>query len=227
MGKFGLAFVLIIGLAAHALAQGGDIPADATIRLQRTSCFGPCPIYAVTIDARGNVTFDGERFVRVIGRQTAQIAPSVVATLLESAERIRFFDLRDAYRGIENSDGTIFVVSDLPSTIVTITVNGRTKRVEDYVGAPDVLVQFERDIDEAARTVRWAFLDEESLAALRREGWSASTEEGAELLQKAIQRDDIAIARTLIEMGGDLNGPAKSRLPPLLSARSGSMVTCS
>jgi ankyrin repeat protein len=161
------------------------------------------------------VTYDGERFVRVIGRQTARIAPSLVARLLASAERIHFFDLLDAYRAN---------VTDLPTTIVTVTVNGRTKRVEDYFGAPDILAPFEREIDEAARTKRWIFLDEETLEALIRSGWSAAGEEGAALLQQAIRRDDIAIARRLIEIGADLNGPRESRLPPLLSARSGSMV---
>ena len=218
------ALVIVAGIATSAAAQGDEVPADTLIHLQRTSCYGPCPIYTVTIDARGTVTYDGERFVRAVGRQTAQIAPSIVATLLTSAERIHFFDLRAAYRGIENPDGSVTSVTDLPTTIVTITVDGRTKRVEDYVGAPQVLAQFEREIDEAARTRRWIFLDEDTLAALIQSGWSASSEEGATLLQEAIGRDDIAIARTLIEIGGDLDGPPKNRLPPLLLAHSGSMV---
>jgi hypothetical protein len=146
------------------------------------------------------------------------------ATLLASAERIHFFDLRDAYLVISNPDGSETSVSDLPTTIVTITVKGRTKRVEDYVGAPDTLALFEREIDEVAGTIRWIFLDEEALVALRRSGWSATGEEGATLLREAIGRDAVAIARTLIEMGGDLNGPSENRLPPLLFARSGSMV---
>ena len=217
-------FALVIGLAENAAAQGADVPADAMIRLQRTHCLGACPIYTVTIDAHGVVTYDGERFVRVIGHQTAQIAPSVVATLLASADRIRFFDMRDAYRDIENADGSRTSVTDLPTQIVTITVSGRTKRVEDYVGGPEVLTQLEREIDEAARTTRWIFLDAEGLEALRRAGWSASSEEGAKLLQQAIRRDDVAIARRLIELGGDPYGPPKERLPPLLSAGSGAMV---
>src|SRR6185503_3615555 len=219
----GVVFALAVGFAGSAAAQGGDVPADTVIRLQRTSCFGPCPIYAVTIDARGTVTYDGEMFVRVVGRQTARISPALVATLLASAERIHFFDLRDAYREIENPDGSVTSVSDLPATIVTITVKGRTKRVEDYVGAPDALTPFEREIDEVAGTIRWIFLDEEALGALRRSGWSATGQEGATLLREAIGRDAIAIARVLIEMGGDLNGPSENRLPPLLFARSGSM----
>jgi uncharacterized protein DUF6438/ankyrin repeat protein len=219
-----VAFAFVIGLAGSAAAQVVDVPADTLIHMQRTSCFGPCPIYAVTIDARGTVTYEGEKFVRVVGRHTARIAPSLVARLLASAERIRFFELRDVYRVIENPDGSVTSVTDLPTTVVTVTVNGRTKRVEDYVGAPDILAAFEREIDEAARTRRWIFLDEETLETLIGSGWSAASEEGATLLQQAIGRDDVAIARRLIEMGADLDGPSENRLPPLLSARSGSMV---
>ena len=81
-----LVFALVIGLTGSVAAQAVDVPADTLIHMQRTSCFGPCPIYTVTIDARGMVTYEGERFVRVAGRQTARIAPSLVASLLANAE---------------------------------------------------------------------------------------------------------------------------------------------
>jgi hypothetical protein len=206
------------------VAQQPNVPPDASISLQRTSCYGPCPIYTVTIDARGTVTYDGKRFVRVIGRRTAQIDTSIVAGLLATADRIRFFEMRDAYRVIENPDGTVGLVTDLPTKFVTVTVNGRTKKVEDYVAAPDSLSEFEREIDAAAGTQRWVFLDEDALEELTRSGWLASSEEGAALLKQAIERDDVAIARRLIELGSDLDGPANNQLLPLLSARSSSMV---
>ena len=80
--------------------------ADAMIRLERTSCYGPCPVYTVTVDAQGVVTYDGEKFVRVIGRRTARISRSAMARLLASAERIRFFELQDSYTAL---------VTDLPT----------------------------------------------------------------------------------------------------------------
>ena len=219
-----LVFALAIAFAGAAAAQEPDVPPDTVITLQRTSCLGPCPIYTVSIDASGTVTYEGEQSVRVVGRRTAHIDPSAVATLLARATQIRFFGLRDAYRSIENPDGTTTMVTDLPTTFVTITVKGRTKRVEDYVGAPDSLMEFEREIDNAAGTKRWVFLDEDELQELIRSGWSGSGEQGATLLQQAIERDDLPIARRLIELGSDLDGPSSNRLPPLLSARSGAMV---
>jgi hypothetical protein len=215
---------LVAGLAATACAQSMDVPRDTLVQLQRTSCLGTCPVYTVTIDARGGITYEGERSVRVFGRRTAQIAPSVVATLLARAEGIRFFDMRDDYRVIQYPNGSFGSPSDMPTQIVTVTANGRTKRVEDYVAAPDALREFEREIDEAAGTKRWIFLDENELEELVRSGWSASSEEGATFLEQAIQRDDITIARRLIELGSRLGGPRKNPLPSLISARSGAMV---
>jgi hypothetical protein len=55
------------------------------------------------------------------------------------------------------------MVTDLPTKIVTITTNRRTKRVEDYVGAPEALEEFEKAIDEAAGSNRWVFTEEKLL----------------------------------------------------------------
>jgi len=154
-----LPIILALTLEAAVPLQDTKAPADAQIQLRRTSCFGACPVYTVTIDARGEVTYVGEKFVRVVGRQTAHIDPSVVAKLLARAESIRFFELLDAYREIHNPDGSVTTVTDLPTTIITIRANGRTKSVEDYLAAPDALKGFEREIDEAAGTKRWTLGD--------------------------------------------------------------------
>src|SRR5829696_7527 len=84
--------------------------------------------FGLVLDSAGSAA--RERFVRVVGRRTAQIDPAAVAALLRRAEQIRFFDLRDAYHVIQNPDGTTTIVTDQPTKLVTITVNGRTKRVE-------------------------------------------------------------------------------------------------
>jgi hypothetical protein len=33
------------------------------IKLQRTMCYGTCPVYSVTVDKEGNVNYYGEMFV--------------------------------------------------------------------------------------------------------------------------------------------------------------------
>ncbi len=149
------AFV-VLTMPLHA-TQGAQpaVPDDFVIKLERTSCFGPCPVYSVTIDATGSVTYEGKKFVRVGGRQSDQIPVSQVAELVATVDRVRLFELNDEYRVIRNPDGTTTMVTDLPTTFVTVTMGGRSKRVEDYFGAPELLHQLEKAIDEAARTARW------------------------------------------------------------------------
>jgi hypothetical protein len=129
---------------SDAAAQA--IPEDFVIKLERTACFGFCPVYRVSIDARGNVTYDGVSFVRVAGRQTDRIPISSVAALLATVDRIRFFELDDKYRQL---------ITDLPTTFVTVTRDGHSKRIEDYFGAPKSLHDLEQQIDDLAGTARW------------------------------------------------------------------------
>jgi len=134
--------------------------------------------------------------------------------------------MRDAYRVIENPTATATSVTDLPTKFVSVTVNGRTKKVEDYVAAPDSLADFEtRDRHRRRQRNDGVFLDEHALEELARSGWLASGEEGATRLQQGDRRDDVLIAQRLIEPGCRyLDGPPNNRLPPLISARSRSMV---
>ena len=214
----------LLPIAASIQASGAQtvaVPDDVVIKLERTACFGECPVYTVTIDARGNVTYDGGRFVRVEGRQTDRIPVSGVAAILATAERIGFFGLRDQYRFIQNPDGTSTSVTDQPTTFVTITRNGRSKRVEDYIGAPGGLKQLERQIDEAARTRRWIFLDGQTLEQLVRDGWRPTPEERAELLRKALAEDEVAVLKGLLELGADPNRLYfAANTPPLMMVRS-------
>jgi hypothetical protein len=213
------------GPAAAARAQATAVQDDVVIKLERTACFGECPVYTVTIDARGNVEYNGTRFVRVEGRQTDRIPLSRVVAILETADRIGFFGLRDQYRFIQNPNGTSTVVTDLPSAFVTITRGGRSKRVEDYFGAPEGLTQLEREIDEAARTKRWILLDAPTLEQLVRDGWSPAPEERAELFRRAIEDDESAVVKGLIDLGADPNGGYfGTNTPPLMLVRSAAVT---
>jgi hypothetical protein len=188
------------------------VPDDFLVKLERTACLGECPVYTVSIDAIGEVTYNGTKFVRVEGRQTDRISGARVQALLETAERIGFFDLNDQYR---------MNVTDLPTTFVTITRGGRSKRIEDYVGAPPGLKELERQIDETARTKRWTRMDVPTLQESIRDGWSPSTKERAEMLRKALEYDDVDVVKALLEIGADPNtGCYGTNTPPLMMVRS-------
>jgi len=195
-----------------SVAMAQTVPKDFVIKLERTACFGECPVYSVSIDAKGSVTYEGTRFVRVEGRQTDRISISRVAALVEAVDRARFFELDDKYRAD---------VTDNPTTFVTVTRDGRLKRVEDYVIGPKSLRQLEEQIDETARTKRWIRLDEAMLRQMVRDGWSPSAEERAQLFAKALQYDDVDVVKGLIEIGADPNAVYYgTNTTPLMMVRS-------
>lgn len=127
----------------------GDL-SSARIELVRTGCYGTCPAYRVSISGSGEVLWDGVGNVAKVGEARGQVDPEVVAALLERARAIGFFDLRDVYRAN---------ITDGPTYEVSVTIGGKTKRVEDYMGAhagmPYAVTSFEQAVDRAARTAVW------------------------------------------------------------------------
>jgi hypothetical protein len=153
------AFIAIA--AAFALASCAPVatppPANdgpVRITLQRGVCFGFCPDYTVSIAGDGQVTYEGRRFVNVVGTQTATIPAADVQALLARFDAIGFERLNNEYRAH---------VTDLPTFIVTLERNGRTKRVLDYggtgAGMPASVRQLQDEIDRVANTGRWVLRD--------------------------------------------------------------------
>ncbi|MFT3729566.1 MAG: DUF6438 domain-containing protein [Terricaulis sp.] len=149
------AFVLAAaGALALAACETTSAPAQesgpVSISLERTVCFGRCPSYSVTIDGAGYVTYNGARFVGTSGERHGKASREDVQALLHAFDAVRFESLRDEYRAH---------VTDLPSTIVTLTRNGHTKRVVDYagvsVGMPEAVRDIEEQIDRVANTQQW------------------------------------------------------------------------
>lgn len=125
------------------------IPADThgvVITLERTACFGVCPDYAVTIYGNGSVIYNGRHLVPVTGIRTSQISEESVRILVTEFYRIGYFSLNDKYTA---------PVTDLPTTITSITVSGSTKKVIDYYGAPGSLKSLEEKIDSTVGTDKW------------------------------------------------------------------------
>ena len=217
----GLIVVLLtFSVSAARQAAPQAVPDDFVITLARTTCFGECPAYAVSIDAKGNVTYEGKKFVRVEGRRTARVPAEAVAALVATVTRIQFFDLEDQYRVIRTADGSAFDVTDLPTTSVMVTQDGRSKHVLDYLGAPASLRQLEQQIDRTARTKQWISLDETTLRQMLSEGWSPSVDERAELLRKALQDDDAGVIKALLANGADPNRQYYGTTTPLMMAQS-------
>src|SRR5579871_5674807 len=152
MNRFKFLFLtLLLLVSASAIqAQAATQTVNApVITLERTACFGTCPVYTVEIYADGTVKYNGEKFVQVMGEQTSQINPQTVTAMVAAFREAGYFDWDDF-----NS----MTISDLPSVITSVTDNGVTHRIERYTGdssAPLSLIYLEQWIDAMANTQLW------------------------------------------------------------------------
>jgi acetamidase/formamidase len=131
---------------------------DDLVTLERTACFGTCPIDKVTIMSDGAVTFDGRRFAKTGGQAHAQISPEAFRKLVEEFQRISYFSLPDRFT--PGTPASPHMVTDMPSANTALQLNGKIKSVAHYYGCGDsgalpALTALERKIDEIAGTEKW------------------------------------------------------------------------
>ena len=104
--------------------------------LERTSCFGTCPRYRVTINGAGVVRFHPIDRSRLKGDQIDSIPPASFDSLATLAVRSGFYALPakvSRSRQLCNRRRT-----DAPREIVTMYWGGGRKRVDHYTGClPD------------------------------------------------------------------------------------------
>jgi hypothetical protein len=156
---------VLLGLASCARNGAESKPADQSsqsatsppvITLERTACFGSCPVYAISVSSSGEVQYEGRAHVRKVGAATARVPRERVDSLLSELDRGGYFTFAERYTSPEPTCGRY--VTDSPSVITSVTLQGRTKRIaHDYGcgGAPGALVVLEHRIDEALNSDQW------------------------------------------------------------------------
>jgi len=213
---------ILLTVLLSPFAQEVQVPDDFLITLERTwlHCGGQCPAYTVSIDAQGNVRYDGKMYVRVVGTASDRIPASRVRALAASIDQIGFFTLRDRYTEFRNPDGTRSLVDHYQQTFVAVRRNGESKRIEASQGVPPGLTELVRQIDEAARTQRWIRIDVPTLRQLVMDGHPPTADQRGDWLRVALSADEVDVIKALLDVGADsLSG--ESRTPPLMMVRSG------
>ncbi len=145
MKLLSLLMFLILGAASVQAQQSKPV-----ITLERTACFGACPVYTVNIFEDGTVVYNGQDFVTVTGEQTSQIEPETVQDMIKAFESAGYFDWNTEYKTQK--------VTDLPYVTTSVTHNGETHRIEHYLGddsAPLALSFLEQFIDAMTNSALW------------------------------------------------------------------------
>lgn len=196
---------------APKVVEEPTLRADSTIviSLQRTACYGSCPAYAVTL-SKQEVLYEGDRFGAVEGTHRApppeQGAVGVLAQRMLDAG---WFGLEDRY----HANWT-----DNPTQTVTLTVDGKTKTVVDYVGIeagmPDAIRDIEYEIDRTAGSGRWVQAESGIASLLRAEGFDFGSFAGQNVLRTAASHGNVSSVRELLAAGVPRERVAKPRENP-------------
>jgi len=120
------------------------------IALERSACFGTCPIYSVDISGDGTVSYDGLDCVAQKGHRTGRVSRAAMENLVSMFRRARYFSLSDRFTA---------QITDAPSYRTAIRFDDRSKSVLDYVGLsagmPPAVRDLEIAIDRTAGTDKW------------------------------------------------------------------------
>jgi ankyrin repeat protein len=169
------------------------------ITLQRTGCYGSCPGYTVTVSSDG-IVFEGRSFVVASGRHTDSAAAGDVQKLAKRFIAADFYSMDAEYRA---------AVTDNPTYVLSIDIDGRKKVVEDYVGQwegmPAIITDFEQEVDAFARTERWIEGSDGLASALQDERFNFHTLEAQAMLREAATRGKVSTVRELLAAGVPLD----------------------
>jgi hypothetical protein len=119
--------------------------AEIIIEMEKTACYGQCPVYTVKIDESGRGLFIGVENTAHLGLFSFRLRKEELNGLIASFERIRFFELKDRYYDY---------ITDLPTTYLTFRNGSREKKVMDYYGAPKELKDLEKSIADLVLSKR-------------------------------------------------------------------------
>ena len=120
------------------------------ITLNRSGCYGRCPAYEVEIHGDGTVLYNGKANVRTKGRRVAKISHASLVKLVDVFREADYFSLAERY---------VAGVTDNPAYVSSISFDGQSKSVLDYVGRnvgmPPGVSDVEAAIDRLSGASKW------------------------------------------------------------------------
>lgn len=148
-----LAFITAIALSISGcktpkVANSNSANTDKVVlKMERTGCYGRCPIYQVTIHGNGLLEYNAVRFTEKDGQYTATLSKDDLRSVLDAAQSAKLFDMADKYP--VNRQPPV----DVPSCIVTYTEKDKVKKIVDYrmMDTPDALTKLEKLVDEVLK----------------------------------------------------------------------------
>ena len=120
--------------------------------LERTTCYGKCPYYKISVYRNGVVLMNGKKNVVHIGQYKAVVSPRKITQLLEKAYQIDYLSLANKYplKGLG--------IIDFPTCITYLKINKKEKTIYNRNDSPAKLVEYEQFFDRLFEDLEWKAL---------------------------------------------------------------------
>ncbi|MDP4843953.1 MAG: DUF6438 domain-containing protein [Salibacteraceae bacterium] len=114
--------------------------------MQRTPCFGQCPVYTIRIYQSGNAYLEGKRFFDYEGWFKTKFSESEMIQIKTWAKEAGYWKMDHVYDA---------PVTDLPSTTTALKTDEQYHWVYNRMNSPDELRTFERNIETLIKDQDW------------------------------------------------------------------------
>jgi hypothetical protein len=121
--------------------------------INRTACYGQCPMYKATFMDNGEVLYVGKRFVDNIGTYKTLITSEEVEAIKKEIVAANYFELDSLYPT---------PITDFPSCITEAQLNGKRKKVVNRRNPPVELKVFEKYLDTLLKDREWEMISDET-----------------------------------------------------------------
>ena len=116
------------------------------ISFEQTACYGTCPVQKIEVLHNGFATYHGQRNVAQIGDYFASVSSKEIQEVYAKANELDFFSLDVNYTS---------TISDLPTTLITITTSSQSHSVKAYGPIPQNLQDFIAFLGNHFQKVVW------------------------------------------------------------------------
>jgi hypothetical protein len=117
------------------------------VGLERSPCYGTCPVYTVVIKSDGTFRYKGEKHVSRLGNHTGKVSTYGFNQLAQFIKDSGYTDLQDSYSR---------PVTDHATVHSTVVISGKRKVISNYANAgPTKLWAVEQLIDKLLLEATW------------------------------------------------------------------------
>lgn len=149
---FGIQVLLITGCISNDAVKQGTGDGERVIYLYKTPCYGnTCPSYEIELLDNKVMFLTPKAMMTLKGKYQRVLTKAEYQQLVNAFINADFFDFEEEYTSN---------ITDLPTTYIYFSFNGKSKKVKDYHGAPEGLKELELMMMSFLDRVGWEKVEE-------------------------------------------------------------------